>query len=269
MTDTEIVIRELEIANPVPDPSALHRLRPAVEEMLAAAKGSGEQLRLARPATSINSGWMVAVASFVVVLGLGAAFVWMMSPSTTEPADRIDQIERDAVAAAEQWLDATNRGDVARVMALSSPTSRDVSDQRMYEWLAGLAENGMPVEVDACVAVNATEQAASVECRVRLGDLVAVELGLSELTAPFLFSDGFVAWQPYRGGDISQVNRAYSNYLSQYHRDEYEAACFISAYERGSVVFDGGLALTGECAELAAPLADEVVQWIRDGRPAP
>ena len=269
MTDTEIVIRELVGANPAPDPSVLHRSRPNVDEMLTAARTSSDQLRLARPPSRGRTGWTVAAASLLVVLGFGAALIWMTSTSTVDPADTIDQVSQDAVASAEQWIDASNRGDVARMMALSSPTSRDMSDQRMYEWLAALAREGMPVEVVACVAVNATGQAASVECQVRLGDLVAVELGASELIAPFLYSDGLVSWQPYRGADISRVNRAYSNYLSQYHPVEYETACLSSAYEPGSVVSNAGLALTGECAELAAPLADEVVQWIRDGRPAP
>jgi hypothetical protein len=33
------------------------------------------------------------------------------------------------------------------------------------------------------------------------------------------------------------------------------------------VIQDRGLALTGECAQLAAPLAADIAQWIRDDRP--
>ena len=70
-----------------------------------------------------------------------------------------------------------------------------------------------------------------------------------------------------RRGNISDVNDAYATYLLLFHTAEYEARCLPAAFPPGSVIGDRGLALTGVCADLAAPLAADVVEWIRDGRP--
>ena len=127
----------------------------------------------------------------------------------------------------------------------------------------------MPTQVKFCEVREIVGETAMVDCDVSLGDAVAVELAVSELVAPFQYEAGLVSWRPYQGGDISLVNGAYSNFLRMFHSVEYEDVCSPASYVPGTVVQDQLLALTGECADLAAPLADEVVQWIRDGRPNP
>jgi len=91
--------------------------------------------------------------------------------------------------------------------------------------------------------------------------------GVAEVVAPFDYNNGLITWRPYTGGNISVVNDAYSSYLRMFHTAEYEASCSPAAYTPGTVIQDRGPALTGECAQLAAPLAADVVRWISDGRP--
>jgi len=58
-------------------------------------------------------------------------------------------------------------------------------------------------------------------------------------------------------------------YLRRFREADQEGVSAPNACESCSVVQDRLLALTGEFAELAAPLADEIAQSIRDRRPAP
>lgn len=269
MRQPEEVFASFVEANPVPHAEVLHRERPDVEEILAELN---ETMPMARPTTSSplssRSRWLVAVAAVMLVVGLGTALRWIGNPAESAQADPADLIGQDAVAKAEQWLQAVNAGEISEVMSMSSPESSGIADRRVHEWVARLSAEGMPVQVGGCEVSAASPQDALVECEVRLTDLVAVELGVSQQVAPFRYSDGLLTWQPYTGGSISQVNAAYSTYLRQHHEADYETACAPSAYEPGSVVQDRGLALTGACAELAAPLANDVAQWIRGGRPS-
>lgn len=270
MTHPDVVFTRFVEANPAPHPEAVHRERPDVDEMLAALN---ETLPMARPLTASPSWrrirWLTAVATFMFVVGIAAAVTWISNPREPALTDPIAFVREDALTKAEQWIQAVNAGEIERVMSLSSPDSVSIADQRVHEWVAGLANQGMPVQVLSCEVSAATPADALVECQVRLTDAVAVELGVAQLVAPFRYSDGLLSWQPYTGGNISEVNAAYSTYLRQYLEAEYETVCAPAAYEPGSVVQDRGLALTGDCAELAAPLADDVVQWIRTGRPSP
>lgn len=270
MTHPDVVFARFVEANPAPHPEAVHDERPDVDEILAALD---ETLPTARPLTPSPSWrrnrWLTALATFMLVVGIAAALTWISNPPQPAPTDPVEFVRHDALTKAEQWIQAVNAGEIERVMSLSSPDSKSTSDQRAHEWVAGLANQGMPIQVLSCEVSAATSQEALVECEIRLTDVVAVELGVNELVAPFRYSDGLLAWQPYTGGNISEVNAAYSGYLQQYHQAEYETVCAPAAYEPGSVVQDRGLALTGDCAELAAPSADDVVQWIRTGRPSP
>jgi hypothetical protein len=268
MTHPEAAFAKFVAANPAPHPEVLHGERPDVDEMLAEINGTIPVARPPLPASAWQRrGWAPAVAAFVLVVGIAAVLTWIGNPPEPSTTDPVAFVRRDALTKAEQWLQAVNEGEITRVMSMSSPDSAGISDRRVHEWVAGLAGQGMPVQVSSCEVTAATSEDALIECQIRLTDVVAVELGVTQLVAPFRYSDGLLAWQPYTGGDISDVNAAYSTYLREHHPAEYEMYCAPAAYEPGSVVQDGGLALTGACAELAAPLANEVVQWIRNGRP--
>jgi len=269
MSNPDVVFARFVAANPAPDPNPVPGTLPSADVILDSIHrprrgrvepGPGRRRR----------GWALALVSFLVVVSVGVGLNWLRGePDSDATLNASETTKRDAVSTAERWLDAVNRGDIDTAMELSAPATNTLADRRVNEWLAGFAAHGMPTRVITCQVVEASVDRASVECQIRLSDPVSVETGQSELVAPFLFEDGLVAWQPYRGGDISQVNAAYSDYLRQFHATDYERVCAPDAYESGSVVQDRLLALTGECAELAAPLADEVAQWIRDGRPLP
>lgn len=270
MTNPEVVFARFVAANPVPDPIALHSQGPDADDMVAMLNDTmPTALPLSSSGWPRRRSWLAAVAAFMVIVGLSAASIWIGDPSEPASTDPVEFVRHDAITKAEQWIVAVNAGEIEHVMSMSSPNSTSVADQRVHEWVAGFAAQGMPVQVQSCEVSTATSQDAIVECQVRLTDAVATHLGVAELTAPFRYSGGLLAWQPYMGADIGEVNDAYSTYLRLYHPTEYETVCAPAAYEAGSIVQDKGLALTGACAELAAPLADEIVLWIREGRPGP
>jgi hypothetical protein len=267
MTDPDRVFAQFVEANPLPDATIDEHPEPPALDPRRQRRLLATKLARPDPPASLRqrTAWTVSVAASVLVLVV--AGLWMTQRSTTEtgPASRMEEPGPDVLA--RQYQDAINRGDVATAMELSQPAYRTTPNQRVAEWQAVLAANGMPTTLGDCEIEPVTDSSGRVTCSARLGDLVAVELGVAELQAPFDYSEGLLAWRPLEGGDFSQVNRAYADYLRRYHPDDYNEVCGATAYEPGSVVLDKGLALTGECAELVAPLAGEVVDWIRRGRP--
>ena len=268
MTDPNVVFAKFVAANPVPDVSAIDEPRPDVTAVISRAGARSDTLPPA--ASARRRGAWVAAAAFLFVLAVGGLFLAWPDQPVSQPAappSPEEVLRLDAVSAAEEWLAALNAGDIDRVMVLSDPGARSEADRRVHEWQAGFAAEGMPIDVQRCVVASVTGATARVECNVLLGDPVAIELGLAELVAPFDYNDGLITWRPYTGGNISDVNDAYSSYLRLFHTAEYEARCSPAAYTPGTVIQDRGLALTGECAQLAAPLAADVAQWIGESRP--
>ncbi len=268
MTDPNVVFAKFVAANPVPDVSGIDEPRPDVTAIIS---GAGARSATPRPtAPAPRRGAWAAAAAFLLVLALGGLFLAWPDRPVSQPAappSPEEVLRQDAVSAVANWLAALNAGDIDRVMALSDLGARSEADRRVHEWQAGFATEGTPIDVQGCVAASVAGATARVECNVRLGDPVAIELGVAELVAPFDYNDGLITWRPYTGGNVSDVNDAYSSYLRLFHTAEYEARCSPAAYTPGTVIQDRGLALTGECAQLAAPLAADVVRWIRDGRP--
>lgn len=269
MTDPDRVFAQFVEANPVPGETIEHGAEPPDFDPRSEVRLLATRPARSDPPASLRqrTAWTVSIAASVLVLVV--AGLWMTQRSTTDtgPANRNEPPTPDVLA--RQWQDAINRGDVTTALELSAPASRTIADQRVAEWQAGLAANDMPTTFGDCEIEPVTDSSGRVTCSAHLGDLVAVELGVAELQAPFDYNEGLLAWRPFTGGDISQVNKAYADYLRQYHPDQYDEVCGSTAYESGTVLLSNGLALTGECAELAAPLSGDVVEWIRRGRPEP
>ncbi|HSF84652.1 MAG TPA: hypothetical protein VLG28_03200 [Acidimicrobiia bacterium] len=268
MTDADVVFAKFVDANPVPDLPDLEALRPDVTTIISGGATRIDKPRSAAP-TLRRGAWAAAAALLLVLAVGGLLLVWPDQPVSqpAQPQSPEEVLRQNAVSTAEDWLSALNAGDIDLVMALSGPEASSEADRRVHEWQAGLLAQGMPIEVRGCVVASVAGTAARVECEVRLGDLVAIELGVADLVAPFDYSDGLITWRPYTGGNIGDVNDAYAGYLRRFHAAEYETLCSPSAYSPGTAIQDRGLALTGECAQLAAPLAADIAQWIRDGRP--
>lgn len=271
MSHADEVFELFVAANPVPDITALHTPRPPTSRF-AVELGPPDLVIEPVSATSRHRQWLVAAA--VVAAALVAAGLWFGRSDDAieqQPIDAVDPdelIERDATAKAVRWLEAANAGDVEAIVAISHPSSTDLADRRLFEWLGGLADGGLPTRVGACE----TDPSASpviVRCDIVLVNPVADELGVDRLVAPFRYEDGLLTWLPYTGGDIGLHNEAVSAYLARFEPEAYEQACLPGAYDPGSVVSDRGLALTGECAVVAAPLAEDVAEWLRAGRPEP
>lgn len=268
MTAPDTVFAFFVEANPVPDESAMSAAPPPANTVVM-------QPQVSRTASTTRAplarrGMLVAVATFAAVAVLGA--LWLIGPArnrTSEPASPEELMSRRAIAAVEAIVTARNEGDVDRVLALSTPApaSGALSARRVQEFQAGFAAAGMPTLVRSCETTVAPAVLVAGECLIELTDPVAAELGAAEQVAPFRFENGLVTTLEYRGDSLLAVNRAYSEYLRSFFPEEYSTACQPGAYEPGSIVQSELLALTGECAAVAAPLADEVAEWIRAGRP--
>lgn len=272
MTDPDAVFAKFVQANPVPDRDDIDDSDPPPIDVSDKVHDLTTMTRARQASANQRLAWAAVAAACVLAVVLTGA--WLASGPTigTDPAapDNPDEmIRRDFVEVVQRWQAAINSGDITAALALSRPESRTVADQRVYEWLSEFAANGMPITLSDCDAQLTTPTYGRVSCRAQLGELVAIELGEADLIAPYDYEDGLVSWRSFQGGDIGLVNAAYADYLRHYHPDEYDTACNPAAYEQGTIVHDQRLALTGTCAQLAAPLAPQVVQWIREGRPNP
>ena len=266
MTDPDVVFAMFVDSNPLRD-AATDEPTPDVGGIMEVPAG----METRRSHRDRYREARTAALALLLVLAVGG--LWMVwpkaAPDVAGPASPEGAGTPSAISTIEAWLLAVNAGDIDRVMALSAPDASSEADRRVAEWQAGLAVAGMPIDVRNCVVASVAGSTTRVECQVRLGDLVAAELGTADLVAPFDVEGGLARWRPYTGGDISAVNDAYASYLRLFHRAEYEGRCAPTAYSPGTVIVDRGLALTGECAELAASVAADVAQWLREGRPEP
>lgn len=109
-----------------------------------------------------------------------------------------------------------------------------------------------------------------VGCEVTSSDPVHAAFGVADIVAQFrVTEDGTISWVPgpWERGDSRTANRADSDYLRTFHDAEFREACSPLQHEAGTIHSSSNLALTAACAELWAPLSDDVAQWVRDGRP--
>lgn len=276
MTRHDEVFAMFVEANPVSSAERDAAPVPSLETTLGHLAPQAAWEPLALPPSAVRRRWLAAAAAFVLVVaavGLSIAVFGRstaappVTPSTTTTIDPLAGVASDAEDAAVRFLTAIAAGDVDAVMALSTPGASDVPDRRVHEFNAAFAAAGMPVVPGDCTAEQVTARSALVRCQAMLGDAVALELGVLQVVYPFRYQDGLLAWQQLEGADIGEVNRAYADYLRAFRSVDYEALCSPSAYEPGSAVQSNLLALTGECGDLAASVAGDVVEWIRDGRP--
>ncbi len=271
-------------ANPVPGPELLraprtattHPLRMGSEPMYTIEE---RELEAATPSQRPRrSALALALAAAVVlVIALGVLIAQRSEDEPEVPADSIPDAtlpapptaEEAALATAREFQERVNAGDVEAVMAMTNPDYSVVdADRNMWEANAVWHRVGDPPSIGGCVVVDPGTLYVEVECSIRQNEAVFEVLGVADLVAPYrVFPDQTVQWRPWRGGDFGAVNRAYAEYLRIHRPDAYAEACDPLAYERGTIISDGGLALTPECAALAAPLADEVATWIEAGRP--
>lgn len=271
-------------ANPVPDPdtattdvAGFERLRPTTTGSEPMTLTTHDDVTTTTPNEPRHRWLLAAAAAAIVLLGIGA---FALTRDTTEPVEPVDEpiptlpatpsAEEAAEATAIEYLTALYAGDADRAIAMTNAdVSNTVADHNMVEMLGVAYTAGERPVVGACTTVDERTWIL-VSCQVTQQDPVFVELGVADLIAPIrVYDDQTIDWLPWEGGDFSQANWAYSDYLRAFHNAEFDAVCAPAAYEPGTANVNAGLALTAACAELWAPLADDVAQWIRDGRPEP
>ena len=233
----------------------------------------------AMPPTPRRRRWLVPAlaGAAITIIAIVVAAALLSSDDqpdvTNDPATVNSEAARvdAAIVTTETFLAAINSGDVDRLISMSNPEATDlVKDRSMWELNAVMTTSGYELEVGACAPSLVTELFVAVACDITFTDPVFAAEGVSALVFPiWVFNDGTTAWRPMQGGDFSAANRDYADYLRTFHTSEYEAVCSPSAYELGSINSDGGLALTGDCAQLYVPLALDVAEWVRDGKPLP
>lgn len=211
---------------------------------------ANQGLSLAAPCAEL----MVATATDV------AAWIEAGRPELGVPG------EEALVEAARAVMTAIAAGDVDAVVALSGPegTVRD-ADRRMWEFLATTYAS-YPLSLQDCAADDTASGAGlRVVCRVIDSSPVAEAVGLVETDWPFIaFDNGQVIWQPAEP-EVTPIPEAFAAYLQLHDGQAYRDHCAFNA----GTNFNGGLALTGECAAVIAPLHQDVANWILAGRPRP
>lgn len=274
----ERVFSLLSESNPVPDLDAVPEALGLSSNRLHVVDPGRELMQtkepISRPApvgTLRTRRWIPAAAAAVIaVIAVGVVAVVLNDGNRVAADPTVARVDT-AIATAEEFLAAINAGDVDRLIALSNPEATDVvRDRSMWEMNAVATTGDYPLSVGVCESALVAEGFVDVHCDVTFSDPVFEAEGMSALVFPLrVFDDGTTAWEPYQGGDISVINKAYADYLKAFHAADYEAVCSPGAGEAGTFMSDKGLALTGACASLWVPLSPDVATWVRDGKPAP
>lgn len=300
MSTTEQVYALLVEANPVRDPDELI-LGPESAPRLQVIEPGGpsmdtkEAIRTVTPEPPRRRALLAGLvaAAVVTVAIVGAVLLVRDSgqpapPVITNPpapttVTTVDEAEARANAEAEaaevrataavrkveEIYAALNAGDADLVAALTAPNDPIAeSDRHLWEFNAAFAAT-YPQELKGCEATStANTLFVRVECSIVNHDPVFVANGVSDLIAPWqVFDDGAIKWRPYEGADIVVAARDYGVYLRERHETDYLEVCQPASYDLGTVVFNGNIALTGSCAALAVPLAEDIAEWVAAGRP--
>lgn len=201
------------------------------------------------------------------------------SSAPGEPDDSADAERRAAaVTKVEGLWQAMLDGDIEQVADIVTDGTGDidVDDRNIYEWqtvyhAAYPPVPGSPGEIPPCEATTDTGIGIVVECEISFAENESFsEFGIGALTSPYdVMNDGTVRWRAYEPELPSAAVSVYGRYLQTFHPDEWADVCDPGPYyTRGEAVFvNGGIALTGACAELAVPLTPDMAEWVRAGEP--
>lgn len=296
MSSPERVYALLVEADPVPDPEALAAtLEEATSPHLQVVDPrrdtmqTDERVRALQQRLPSRRRWIPALAAgFAAVVAVVVAVVLLASDASVPPAEEPQPAPTldpesvrmaDAEARIGALIAAIGAGDIATVDALAEPAGELLErDRNMYEFLAAVEAAGYGYTSDSehveCVADEAASrtQFVMVVCDVSVADPVAAELGSENLVIPWrVWSDGHIDWLPAEGAGYEPTNRAYAEYLRAHYPTEYEQTCDLIPYLSAGISAQDafGLAQTRECAQFAISRANEVAQWLRDGRPTP
>lgn len=288
----DTVYQLLVEANPVPDPDAVGApssdtaVRSHIEGSTTVQNIQLEPTVTPDGNEPNNHRWLLVGAAAVVAILVGTLFVFnrnddtdpvpadqsvVTEPAVTEPvvtqatdaeADAVGPRQEQAIAIATQFLEAVHAGDVDTVYEMSNAETGDRdADREMWEANAVSLELGETREITSCEVDRSTPQYVAVHCTVVTDEPVWVATGVGEhVVATEVYDDGTVQWRRTLDGGFTYPSLAYVDYLRAYQPAQYAAACDADARF---------LAQTPECARLYAPLADEVAQWIADGKPLP
>ncbi len=301
MSTSERVYALLVEANPVPDPDHLVAERVDLENGLHVVRSRRQPMQTRQPVRTIPPqppqrrflipALLAAVVAIVAVAASALLFAGdggettpvvtqhpattLSTPATSAPPEPVPDPEaaaqaraETAVTKAEAVFAALNDGDLEGIEALTSPNQPIAPpDLALWEYHVVFVAR-YPQEVQSCEATSANEDFVRVDCIIVNHDPVFVADGVSELVFPWwVYDDGTMVWRPYEGAEIGDAVRAYRDYLLAQAPDAYAEACNPGAYEFGTVISNGGMSLTGECAELALSLAEDIAAWVEDGRP--
>lgn len=251
-------------ANPMPD-HMLHSERLETPRTRLTVVSDANSTKPVGPTDSESPGrpWRrpAAAAAVAILAALLAALLISRGTGTefVEPATPED----DALTRVEAWFQAIEEG---RVDDLSAILGTDLSDadRQMWEFNATLA-NAHPRALQSCVITESVGTLILLECLVTDTDPVAMATETAELVYPFRYDDGVIQWQEFRTatGENSAFlgSAAYAEYLELFFPDEFERDC-TGASAGGSVVFNGYLALTPECAELMTTHSAAAATWV-------
>lgn len=267
-------------ANPVPEVDVVADLRDVRSNGMRTQTNYDDAVEIDPPVPDTRrrrsrTPWLLAAAAVVIAVAIVAGLVAtgddtdegsvVSDPDPAEGPGDPASVGGDAVAVdtAETFEARLAAGDVDGAIAMSNPDLSDLVQDRAMWAMVGVHAAAWPRTLDGCTAGSEFAGAVRVTCRVSIPDPVWIAVGADELEVPYrVFDDGTVAWDEFASPEFRAANRAYADYLVEFHPADYDAVCSPGAYEPGSVLFSSGLALTPECAEVWVPLAGEVAEWL-------
>lgn len=278
MTSPERVFALLVEANPVPDPDALadgERHLHVVETRRQTMQTQREERVQPEHLPPRKRSWIPGLAAAAALIVAFVALVLFtrgddperpvatQPPVTEAPPATIDAgaaRAEEALTRVDAFYAALNTGDLA---AIESITEAGEADARMWAFNAAFAD-AYPRQVEQCeVLSTANSLYVEVACTIRVTEPQFLAAGVDEVVEPWsVFDEGAVRWRPIATEGFSDAVRAMRNFLVENHPEAYDEACNPSNYVGSAINNAWGLALTGECGQLIAPIVDEMAAWI-------
>jgi hypothetical protein len=175
-------------------------------------------------------------------------------------------LEAELMAGIEAMAVALDSGDVDGFLELLQPSLSDAERERAAFFATSAPMHVTPEKCTVTVVSNFISEA---ECPVEIVEPVRLELGPAEGKEDFArYADGMATLGDgtLDPSQYTQSSLAYAEYLQQYLPEEYAAACDSAGYDT-EIRYEYGVTLTRACGELLATVAEDVAEWIREGRP--
>lgn len=195
------------------------------------------------------------------------------STTTTESPEEDPEslaLQQEALDRIDAFFNAVNSGNVdAMPDILGEPLSE--ARRRHFEFHAMFKATGVKWVPGTCEAQSVIGTFVTVECPMQNQNPVFVATGASSVIAPFQLRGDILresSWVSLEVGFDSPDGplRAMVEYLETFYPEDY-VFCDPDT-QTGEFTEHGGIARVPECAEVLAPLLDDIAAWVDAERPS-